>query len=165
MKRYVIGLVVAALCSGAALGLVIIFINPFSAGAVGVSLILISIFFFVASLFTMLGFILRVLRSRKEVVYAHLATSFRQGLLLAIIVVGSLLLQVFRIFNIFSALLFVAAVVLIELAFQSHTSNVELRNSQRIPDVNLDTKKQLADITSKHKPEPWRKHIPEKTQS
>src|SRR3989338_7547543 len=104
MKRYVLGLVVAALMSGAALAVVLFFLNPFSANWIGVTLLLTSAYFLVASIFTLIGFILRVLKSRKEVVYAHLATSLRQGLLLALIVVGSLLLQVYRIFNIWSAL-------------------------------------------------------------
>lgn len=165
MKRYVLGLVVAALMSGAALAVVLLFLNPFTSNWIGVTLLLISTFFLVASIFTLIGFTLRVIRARKEVVYAHLATALRQGLLLAIIVVGSLLLQVYRIFNIWSALLFVAAVVLVELAFQSHTSGTQLREASRLPldsargpktrRMNPPTAPLLSDIAPTRSPEPW----------
>ena len=127
MKRYVIGLLVATVMSAAALAGVIVFLNPFATGWLGPTLFLASLYFLVASFVTLLGFVVRVLRSRKEVIFAHLNTSFRQGLLLALVFVGSLVLQVYRIFNIWSALLFVAAVVLVELAFQSHASTIRLR--------------------------------------
>lgn len=165
MKRYILGLVVAILSSGAALAVVVVFLNPYTSEWLGIALLLTSIFFLISSIFTLIGFVIRVARSRKEVIFAHLSTSFRQGLLLGLIVVGSLLLQVFRIFNIWSALLFVAAVVLIELAFQSHTSTMEIRNSQRLPDTRPEPNNRLSDISSKTKPEPWQNRFPEKKQS
>jgi hypothetical protein len=168
MKRYVVGLVVAALSSGAALAVVLIFLNPYSAGWLGVTLMLVSAFFLVASVFTLIGFTIRVLRSRKEIVYAHLATAFRQGLLLAILVVGALLLQVYRIFNIWSALLFVAAVVLVELAFASHTSSLERRGPGPLHPLNPNNpNRKLNDINSKSKTpqaEPWKTRFLTKNQ-
>ena len=152
MKRYVVGLLVAAASSAAALAVVLIFLNPYTAGWIGVTLLLVSVFFLVASVFTLIGFTIRVFRSRKEIVYAHLATAFRQGLLLALIVVGSLLLQVFHIFNIWSALLFVAAVVLIELAFASHTASLERRGRGPLHPLNPNNK--LSDISSRPQAEP-----------
>ncbi len=135
MKRYVLGLLVAAVLSAAALAVVIYFLNPFSTGWLGPTLFLTSLYFAVASLTTLLGFVVRVLRSRKEVIFAHLSTAFRQGLLLSLVLVGSLVLQQYRIFNIWSALLFVAAVVLVELAFQSHASTVHLRQAAAPPSI------------------------------
>ncbi|MDP2587226.1 MAG: hypothetical protein Q8P33_00430 [bacterium] len=161
MKRYVIGLTVAALSSGAALAVILVFLNPNTAKWLGVSLLLVSAFFLVASVFTLIGFTIRVLRSRKEVIYAHLATAFRQGLLLAVVVVGSLLLQIYRIFNIWSALLFVAAVVLVELAFQSHSSSMQLRQSRALPSQTLDQGK-VRDITTKPQAQPWKTRFPTK---
>lgn len=137
MKRYVIGLLAAAVMSAAALAVVIYFLNPFSTSWLGPTLFLTSLYFLVASLTTLVGFVLRVLRSRKEVIFAHLSTAFRQGLLLSLVLVGSLVLQTYRIFNIWSALLFVAAVVLVELAFQSHASTVQLRQTVAPPPPRL----------------------------
>ncbi|MFO0705112.1 MAG: hypothetical protein U0517_04125 [Candidatus Andersenbacteria bacterium] len=160
MKRYVVGLVVAAVTSGAALAVVLVFLNPYSAGWLGVTLLLVSVFFMAASVFTLIGFTLRVLRSRKEIVYAHLTTAFRQGLLLAVLVDGMLLLQVYRIFNIWSALLFVAAVVLIELAFASHTSSLERRERGPLHPLNPNhPNRKLNDINAKSptpQAEPWK---------
>ena len=177
MKRYVFGLIIAAASSAAALGVVTLFLNPFTSGWIGLTLLLVSLYFLVASIFTLVGFVVRVLRSRKEIIYAHLATAFRQGLLLSLIVVGSLLLQAFRIFNIWSALLFVAAVVLIELAFQSHASSLELRSSRRLADRppgklssgagradDSSAARAMSDVTPKQHPAPWETRFQQKTQ-
>jgi hypothetical protein len=133
MKRYVFGLVIATVLSAAALAGVLLFLNPFTTGWVGLALLATSAYFLLASLTTLVGFTIRVVKGRGEVIYAHLGTAFRQGLLLSLVVVGSLLLQAYRIFNIWSALLFIAAVVLVELAVQSHTSGISLRESARLP--------------------------------
>jgi hypothetical protein len=187
VKRYVFGLIIAAASSAAALGVVVLFLNPFTSGWIGLTLLLVSLYFLVASIFTLIGFVVRVLRSRKEIIYAHLATAFRQGLLLSLIIVGSLLLQSFRIFNIWSALLFVAAVVLVELAFQSHASSVELRSSRKLSNQaplsqrargalpgqrlngtgkadQIEAARAMSDVTPKQHPEPWQTRFNQRTE-
>lgn len=173
MARYVLGLIVAAATSAVALSVVLLFLNPFSAGWVGLTILALSLYFLTVSLFTLLGFTTRVWRSGREIIYAHLGTSFRQGLLLGIVVVGSLLLQAFRLFNVWSAVLFVVAVVLVELAFQSHANDVDLKLTERDSSRGkpLDpSKRALDDIKPKHipvttptnQPEPWQHRFPQK---
>ena len=84
MVRYVIGLIVAAGTSAAALVVVLLFLNPYSAGWLGLTILAASLYFLTVSLFTLFGFAARVWRSGREVIYAHLGTSFRQGLLLGV---------------------------------------------------------------------------------
>ena len=78
--------------------------------------------------------------------------------------VGSLLLQAFRLFNIWSAVLFVVAVVLVELAFLSHANDVELR-ARREATKPLDPKRALSDIRPKvaaKTQEPWQHRFKER---
>jgi len=172
MARYVLGLIVAAATSAVALSVVLLFLNPYSAGWLGLTILALSLYFLTVSLFTLLGFTARVWRSGREIIYAHLGTSFRQGLLLGIVVVGSLLLQAFRLFNVWSAVLFVVAVVLVELAFLSHANDVDLKLTERdLRGKPLDgSKRALDDIKPKHipvttptnQPEPWQHRFRQK---
>jgi len=166
MKRYVLGLTVTAVFSGASLAFVLLYLNPLTTGWVGLLLLALSLFFLVVSLVTLIGFVLRVWRSGKEVIYANLSTALRQGLLLGVVIVGSLILQTFRIFNVWSAMLFVAAVVLVELAFKS-TDNRKARTSRYIPEP-LDPNRAVRDITKKNSnqpdSEPWQHRFQKKNQ-
>ncbi|MFO0702711.1 MAG: hypothetical protein U0514_02430 [Candidatus Andersenbacteria bacterium] len=170
MARYVAGLIIAAATSAVALAVVLLFLNPLTAGWLGLTILAASLYFLTVSLFTLLGFTARVWRSGREIIYAHLGTAFRQGLLLGVVVVGSLLLQAFRIFNIWSAVLFVVAVVLVELAFQSHANDVATRLHDAAAKP-LDPRRAISDIKPKHipvtdgtaVPQPWQHRFPEKS--
>lgn len=137
MKKYVIGLLVSAIASITAFGFVIVFLNPRLTGPVGPVLLLSALYIFLTSIVTLIGFVLRVWLSGNEIIFAHLGTAFRQGLLISLVLVGSLVLQLFRIFNIWSGLLFVIAIVLTELAFQSSVGRSQKRSKpvakKRVP--------------------------------
>ncbi len=157
MKKYVAGLLISAIASAGAFGVVIVFINPVISGWLGPTLLLSALYIFMTSLTTLLGFIFRVWRSRNEIIYANLAISFRQGLLLSLVLVGSLVLQLFKIFNIWSGVLFVVAVILIELAFQSQSTRP---NRSKSPVKKK--RRQVQDVVPKNKQEPWQIKIQQK---
>ena len=68
---------------------------------------------------TLLGYNIRIRLSRREVLYAHLGVSFRQAILISLVIVGLLLLQAARVLNWWDGILLVSAILLLELYFRT----------------------------------------------
>ncbi len=103
----------------AALGLVIRFVDPERDGILGQTLFYVSSFFSLTGLATLFLFWLRRRFSGNEVVYENVGVSFRQGMLVALAVLGMLALQSFRLLVWWDAGLVITAILLIELWFLS----------------------------------------------
>lgn len=121
IRHYIWGLVISTLICWAAWALILFYIDPTTSGFIGPLMFYVSLFFALVGTFTLIGFFLRVWFSRNEVVYAHVSTSFRQGILLSVAVTGVLVLQSFRYLTWWSLLLFVLAVIILELFFVSQS--------------------------------------------
>lgn len=119
LKKYLIGIAVSTVLTFVAFMLVLFYVDPFDTGIVGFVGFYASLFFTIIGAFTIIGFYLRIWSSGNEVVYAHVAPSFRQAIFLAIIIIGSLLLQSFRLLTWWDAILFVLSIVLLEFFFMS----------------------------------------------
>ena len=119
LRAYIWGMRIVTLFSLAALGAVVVYIDPRSGAWIGL------LFFYLAALFSIGGlFNLVLLFFRRKLLGEEAAAdsvglSFRQGILLAIIALGVLILQSFRLLVWWDALLVVAGVFLIELFFLS----------------------------------------------
>ncbi len=96
---------------------VLFYIDPDSAGFIGLFLFYISLFFAVIGSFSLLGFFFRVWFSKEEVVFHHVGIAFRQALLFSLLLVGSLILQGMRILTWWNAALFVICLAVLELFF------------------------------------------------
>lgn len=75
-------------------------------------------FLLLAGILTFTGFGVRILLSRREVIYSHFTPSFRQACLISCAVVGLLFLQSLRVLSVIDAGAFVLAILLIELFFR-----------------------------------------------
>ena len=100
-----------------ALGLVVYYVDPDSGGIINISLFYL-VLFFVFTGFSNL-FLLRLRRRMTDAETAgfNVSLSLRQGMLLAVLAVGLLILQSFRILVWWDGLLLLAGVFLIELFF------------------------------------------------
>ena len=78
-----------------------------------------SVFLFVTGVASFVGFGIRVLRSHREVIYAHLTPSIRQATLLGFTAVGLLFLQSLRVLSAVDAGAFILAIFLLELFFRA----------------------------------------------
>lgn len=78
-----------------------------------------SLFVLILGILTFVGFGIRILLSRREVVYASFPPSLRQATLIAFALTGLLFLQSLRVLSVIDALAFVLAVSLIELFFRA----------------------------------------------
>ena len=102
--------------------MILIYVDPESTGVVGLAAFYVSLFFALIGTLTLLGFYLRVWFSHNEILFAHVGPSFRQAIFLSLVLVGSLILQSFRLLTWWDGALFIAAVALLEFYFISRQS-------------------------------------------
>ncbi len=121
LKAYIWGIRIISLLSVIFLGIVIAYIDPRSSGLLGVALFYLVIFFVLSGMFNLLLLFLRRKFLGNEVAVTSVGLSFRQGILLAISVVGILILQSVRMLIWWDALLVIGGVFLIELFFLSRS--------------------------------------------
>lgn len=119
LRSYLIGMLISTIFCWAAFLLLIIYVDPEQASFIGFLSFYVSLFFALIGTFTLVGFYLRVWFSKNEVLFAHVTPSFRQAILLSIILIVSLILQSFRLLTWWDGALLVGSVVLLEFYFMS----------------------------------------------
>jgi len=119
LRSYLLGMFLSTIVCWLAFGLILFYINPYNSGPLGLTAFYVSLFFASVGTLTLIGFYLRVWFSKNEVLFAHVNPSFRQAILLSIILVGSLVLQGFGLLTWWDGALFVLAIVLLEFYFIS----------------------------------------------
>lgn len=124
LREYLIGMLISTALCWFSWALIIVYIDPEKTNFLGFLSFYISFFFALIGTFTLVGFYLRVRFSRNEVLFAHVSPSFRQAILLSIILIGCLLLQSLEILTWWDGGLFVASVGLLEFYFMSRRQNI-----------------------------------------
>ena len=119
LKSYIWGMRLVTLFSVAALVLVVNYVDPDSSGFLGKVLFYLILFFVLSGFFNLLLLRMRKKMIDDETAVANVSLSFRQGVLIAILFIGLLILQSFRILVWWDGLLVLAGVFLIELYFLS----------------------------------------------
>lgn len=121
-NKYLSIIALSAAFSWIAWLLVIFKLNPYSTMGVSLSFFFLSLLIALSSTFTIIGFYVRVWLFRNEVFYKHISISLRQGILIGILSVFSLVFQMLRVLTWWSGLLLVLVIVLIEFYFSSQDS-------------------------------------------
>lgn len=119
LRSYLLGMFLSTIVCWLAFGLILYYVNPYNSGAIGLIAFYVSLFFASIGTLTLIGFYLRVWFSKNEILFAHVNPSFRQAILLSIILVGSLFLQAFKLLTWWDGSLFVISIVLVEFYFIS----------------------------------------------
>lgn len=119
LQKYLLGIAVSTVFCLAAFVLVLLYVDPSESGIAGFLGFYASLGFGLVGLFTLIGFYIRLWSTKNEVIYAHVAPSFRQAVFLAILVIGCLILQSFRLLTWWDGLLFAISVILLEVFFMS----------------------------------------------
>lgn len=122
LRSYLIGMFVSTLFCWASWVLILVYIDPEQSSAIGFLSFYVSLFFAMVGTLTIAGFYLRVWFTKNEVLFAHVVPSFRQAILLSIILVVALILQSFRLLTWWDGALLVGSVTLLEFYFMSRTS-------------------------------------------
>jgi hypothetical protein len=119
LKSYIWSLRIFTAISIATLVLVILFIDPKSSLLFPKMLFYVSLFFSLSGIFNLVFLRLRRKLIQEEGGGINVGMSFRQAILLAILTIGMLVLQSFRMLVWWDGLMLVAGVFLVELYFLS----------------------------------------------
>lgn len=111
---YLVSMVFATLLAWGCLTVILIYLEPTAAQFPISILFYLSLFMAAAGALFFIGFSLRRISCRKGIILEQLHISFRQGILLAIILVGALILQSQRVLAWWNLLALVAVVGLLE---------------------------------------------------
>ena len=117
LKSYLWSLRIGTLLSFSAWGLVVFFIDPKKSGIWGQFVFYFSFFLVLSGMFILLLTRLKKISKKEELAFAEIGISFREGILLSLLVIALLVLQSFRILVWWDGLLVVAGIFLIELYF------------------------------------------------
>ncbi len=118
LKAYLWGMRISWAVTLIAWGLVLTHIDPEKSGAPGWLLFYVSFFLLLASTFALLLiWIWHHWQKDEDAAMMYIGTSFRQGALLALLFVGLLFLQQYRVLTWWDGALSVAGIFLIELYF------------------------------------------------
>lgn len=119
LKKYLILMLFAtSLCWGAWF-LVLFLVSPAGAGKVGFFIFYLALFFALMGTLAILGFVIRYLFKKDEFAFRQVRTSFRQSIMLAILLVGALMLQAQGLLAWWNMLIFILVLTVLEFFFVS----------------------------------------------
>ena len=118
-RTYIWGMRIITLFSLTALGFVVVYIDPEKSMPVGLLIFYCAAFFALTGIFNLFLLLLRRKLLGSELAAESVGLSFRQGVLLSIMILGILILQSYQALIWWDALLVVAGGFLIELYFLS----------------------------------------------
>lgn len=103
----------------AVLWLVMEYLDPKSTGFLGLLLFYVAVFLSVTGTLTILGFAWRMFRFKDEVLFRHMTQAFRQGAMLALVVVGALFLEAQKLLTWWNLGLLILGLTLLEFFWLS----------------------------------------------
>lgn len=119
LRLYLFSLYFILFLAAGLVTLIIFDINPEQAPFWMLGIFYVSVFLFLAALFSLIGFYLKVWATNREVIFAHLLPTLRQSMLIALAIIGLLFFQQFRVLNWWVAGLYIIAITMIEFFFKS----------------------------------------------
>ena len=100
-------------------------VNPFLAPFWLMIIFYIGVFLFWSSLFSIIGFYLKLWATNREIIFAHILPTLRQSVLVSLGITSLLFLLQMRVLNWWVATLLIIALGLIELFFRSRSHNLK----------------------------------------
>ena len=119
LRQYLILMSLGTLVAWGAFALVLKYLNPENAGTLGFVFFYLSVFLGITGTLTLLGFAWRYFRHREEVLFRHVSISFRQGVILAVMVVSALFLQANKLLTWWNLSLLILGLTLLEFFYLS----------------------------------------------
>jgi len=119
LRLYFFSLISIIIISISLWALLVFNINPYLAPGWIIFLFYLTIFLFIMAVLAIFGLRLKFKLSNREVLYSHIPSTLRQSAFLALTIVGLLFFKQLKVLNIWVGLLFVTAIILIELFFHS----------------------------------------------
>ena len=120
LRQYLLIMSLGTILSWGAVGLIMRTFYPTDIQSTVLIIFYISLFLALVGTFSLAGFILRILLLKQQLLVSrHVAISFRQGILLALLLIVALILQSKSMLSWWSALLAVLALTILEFFFIS----------------------------------------------
>ncbi len=123
LNRYFIIMGTGTAIAAASWVMVLMFLSPQVSGTIGVALFFVSFFLVIFGIASIVGYLARRLFQRDEIAFKLVALSFRQAILIATLMTGSLFLQSRGYFTWWTALLLLLFLTLIEAFFAARTTS------------------------------------------
>lgn len=118
LRIYLFSLYLTLFLSFGLLSLVLFNVNPYTSPIWMIMLFYLTFFLFWMSFFGIIGFYLKIWAANREVIFAHILPTFRQSVLIALAIAGLLFLFQIKVLNWWVGVLFVLAIIMIELYFR-----------------------------------------------
>jgi hypothetical protein len=119
LRTYLWGMAVSTILCFMSWMLIVVYIDPTTTNLIGIALFYLSLFFSLIGLFTLVGFFLRRKLFKNETEFAQTGIAFRQGVLLSLVFIGSLMLQNLRMLTLGNVVLLIFGLSLLEFYFLS----------------------------------------------
>lgn len=117
LKLYLAGIIFTAALALMSFFLIVYFLSPENADNTLLSLIYFSLFIGLSGIFTIIGFTIRRKRQKNQMPLELLGISFRQGILLGLLLAGCLFLRTYKLYWWLSGLVLLILVLVIEFLF------------------------------------------------
>jgi len=118
LRLYLFSLYLILFLSFGLLSLIIFNVNPYASPVWMIILFYFTFFLFWLAFFGVIGFYLKVWASNREVIFAHLVPTIRQAILLSFAFAGLLFLFQIKVLSWWVGVLFILAILMIELFFR-----------------------------------------------
>ncbi len=129
LRAYLTVMSLATVLALSTLALVVFRVDPETSGAFGHTLFYVSLFFSAVGAFSLVGLIVRIIAKSDEIVSRLAIASFRQSLIIGVLVVLALMLYRGQMLVWWNALILVAAATLVEFFFVSLKQKSEKRTT------------------------------------
>jgi len=120
LRKYLIFLLVCTGFCWLTWFFVIRYTNPESTGWMGFAFFYLSLFVSLVGTFSIVGFLIRSMFKREEVIYKKIDISSRQSIILSLLIIISLILQSQRLMTWWNFIILVVAISLVEIFFISY---------------------------------------------
>ena len=124
LRLYLFTLYLILFLSAGLFGFILFNVNPFQSPFWMVLIFYSSFFLFWLALFGLIGFYLKVWATNREIIFAHLTPTLRQGALISLLLTGWLFLLLIDVLNWWVGVLLALAVLMIELSFRKSKTNL-----------------------------------------
>lgn len=121
--RYILAILGTGILSLCGWFLVLLRLDPYSSTSLALMLFFISLFFALASFFTVLGYYFRIFLYKNEIYSSHIFVSLREGILFALFICSALVFQILRVLTWWNLLILLCAIFLLEAYFVSRAQN------------------------------------------
>ena len=119
LRLYLFGLYSVMLLSLGLWFLLLSNVNPFNAPPWIIIVFYMTFYLFLVGILAIVGYYIKVWASNHEIIFSHLAPTLRQSAIIAFLIIGLVFLRQINALNWWVAILFVAALVMLELFFRS----------------------------------------------